>query len=417
VFVSSISGYGYYGLKHSAHARELAEREARLLDDSDVAVGSVYAVHGMLEATNGVLDPQTEDWLVQRGCRGYLFESAQQNKCWMTRTGQPVIGADWSMFYWKYRIPGEGAAQLKAVAERIQELGRAEGRPSFVPVYGGSPADFIQIASHLDPSRFSVVGLDEMVQLATLAYSQTPSAAWSAPAADPSAAPFLGKRVVASRGSGFRGDPVEIDLAACGAGRMKALFRFGWDDSHLHVLVEEVAGPAIPCESRQQAGYVAGEFDLADGVGCWFDFNLDGTRERGDFTLWLGFSSSDRTDLWCCMLNDRVLANLKPNVRVQTSMRLGLRRIEASVAWSDLQTWLDHQHQPAPSLSANIRTGFQFGCQPMLVEGRAGRAFLNGRSNRRQNATAAVLEDQRAATALPMPDGVDAFSVRVALGD
>jgi hypothetical protein len=417
VFVSSISGYGYYGLKHSAHAGELADREARLLADSDVTVGSVYAVHGMLDATNGVLDPDTEDWLVRRGCRGYVFEAAQQNKLWMTRAGQPVIGTDWSLFYWKYRIPGEGAAQLKAVAERIKELGRANGTPCFVPVYGGSPADFIQIAAHLDPDQFTVVGLDEMVQLAKCAYPLSASTNQSVPSAGPSVVSFLGKHILASRGANCCGDPVVIDLAAYGVGRIKASLRFGWDDTHLHVSVEELSAPISPCESRQQAGYVAGEFDLVDGVGCWFDFDLDGTRERGDFTLWLGFSSSERTDLWCCMLNDRVLANLKPDARVRTSMRLGLRRIEASVAWSDLQTWLDPRHQPAPSLLSNVREGFQFGCQPMLVEGRAGRAFLNGRSNRRQNATAAALEDQRTAAVLPMPNGFDAASVRVALGD
>jgi len=416
VLVSSISGYGYYGLKHSAHARELAEREARLLPDMDVTVGSVYAVHGMLDATNGVLDPQTDDWLVRRGCRGYLFESAQRNRLWMTSAGQPVIGADWSLFYWKYRIPGKGPAQLKAVAERIKELAGPPGRPSFVPVYGGSPSDFIQIASHLDPARFTVVGLDEMVEAAR----QAIAASLYAPAPVVARAPvtkrrFEGRCVDARYGVTSRGEAVEIDLGAFGVGRMKAQLQFGWDEHHLYVHVSEKCPPARPCESRHQAGYAAGEFDLADGVALWFDYNLDGTRERGDHTLWLGFTSRRRGDLWCNMINDQVLTNVKPAVRVVAASQWGLRSMTASIPWSELQTWLDPVHQPEEGLAAVARPGFTLACQPMLIEGLGGRAFLNGRSNRRENATAAALQDQRQASCLPMPDGFDAASLRIRL--
>jgi hypothetical protein len=412
VFVSSISGYGYYGLKHSAQARRLAEREAALLPHMDVTVGSVYAVHGMMDATNGVLDPATEDWLVQRGCRGYLFEAAQQNRRWMTRAGQPLVGADWSLFYWKYRIAGEGEEQLRGVAERIQRLARAHGAPSFIPVYGGSPADFERIAAALPPGEFQVVGLDEMVELARLAGPSAPSSP-AVPAVAPVRA-FHGRLLEAARGGSY-GPPVVLDLADCGAGRMRAQLRFGWDDQALRLRVEELAPPDRPCESQGQAGYAAGEFDLADGVGLWFDFNLDGTRERGDFTLWLGFSSAGRSGLACCQLNDRVLTSLQPTVAARTSVGSSGRIIEADVPWAELGRWLEAVHQPSPPLPAAARPGFVFGCQPLLVEGRGGRAFLNGRSNRRENETAAVLADERLHATLPMPDGFDASSLRVRL--
>lgn len=413
VFVSSISGYGYYGLKHCRYARQLAEREAALLADIDVSVGSVYAVHAMLDATHGVLDEATEDWLVQRGCRGYLFEAAQQNTRWVTRAGQPVIGADWSLFYWKYRIPGEGEAQLRGVADRIRALAAASPEtPAFIPVYSGSPADFARIATYLPEDEFKIVGLDEMVEAARLAGPFVRPAVASA--ADVSDRSFDGFLVKAGRGA-FSGEPVVMDLGAHGAGHLKAQVRFAWDPEHLRIRVDELAPPRQACESLQQAGYAAGEFDQVDGLGLWFDFNLDGTRERGDFTLWLGFSSQGRRDLWCGMLNDRVLSGTHPEVTITTCGVVGARVIEASFAWADVARWLDPEHQPAPSLPAAVHGGFSFGCQPLLVEGRSGRAFLNGRSNRRENETAAVLEDQRKRSALPMPDGFDRHSLRVVL--
>ena len=412
VFVSSISGYGYYGPKHCTYARELAEREAALLPSCDVSVGSIYAVHGMLDATQGVLDAGTDDWLVRRGCAGYMFEAAQQNSLWMTSAGQPVLGVDWSLFYWKYRIPGEGEAQLRGVADRIKELARAQGSRAFIPVYGGSPSDFARIASYLPSDEFYVVGLDEMVEAARRA----------GPACDPVVAPvrppvaksFCGHMVSASSGD-FCGESVALDLAAHGVGQMKAQLRFAWDERVLRIRVEENAGPGQPCESRQQAGYAAGEFDQSDGVALWFDFDLDGTREHGDYTLWLGFSSQQRRDLWCCTVNDRVLSGVYPEIAVSTTGQVGARTIEAVIAWAELERWLEERFQPEPRLGSCGRPGFTFACQPLLVEGRGGRAFLNGRSNRRENETAAVLEDQRERSLLPMPDGFDAHSLRVRL--
>lgn len=411
VLVSSISGYGYYGPKHSAHAKALAGREAALLGPTDVAVGSIYAVHGMLDATCGALDAATEEWLVRRGCSGYMFEAAQQNRAWRTRAGQPLLGADWSLFYWKYRIPGTGEEQLRGVAQRIQELASQQGFPCFIPVYGGAPADFDYIARLLPADRFSVVGLDEMVALAgqaDLDRAAPPPVRSQEPRA------FLGREEVAPARE--FGPGVMMDLAAHGAGTMKAQLYFAWTPEALRVRVQEVQAPVAPCESQQQAGYAAGEFDLADGVGLWFDFDLDGTRERGDFTLWLGFSSHAVPHLWCCLMNDRVLTSVCPAIRVTSEGALGARRIHAEIPWSELARWLEPAHHPAPSWSRAVGPGFRFACQPMLVEGRGGRAFLNGRSNRRENETAAVLADEREHAALPMPSGFDAHSLRIRLG-
>ena len=412
VFVSSISGYGYYGFKHCARALELADREAGMLKAMDVSVGSLYSVHGMLDAVHGALDPATDAWLARRGCRGYMFESAQQQEVWFTSAGQPLLGADWSLFYWNFRIPGEGAAQLRGVAQRIRELARGKMRPALIPVYGGSPSDFARIRAELPEDEFKIVGLDEMVEVARL-IGPRPRAP-RLPRA-PSPRPFAGRVLSAPRGAESFSPPLTLDLASRGVGCMRADLRFAWDDACLRVRVEERDGPREPCESWQQAGYAAGEFDLTDGVALWFDFDLDGTREHGDYTLWLGFSSRGRNDLWCCTLNNRVLTSVHPAVRAITTGAPGTRAIDASIAWRDLEQWLEADHQPAPCLTACVGPGFTFGCQPLLVEGRAGRAFLNGRSNRRENDTAVVLEDQRRPAGHAFPDGFDAASLRVEL--
>ena len=104
-------------------------------------------------------------------------------------------------------------------------------------------------------------------------------------------------------------------------------------------------------------------------------------------------------------------------VTVQTTISIeDARRIHAEIPWSELARWLEPAHHPAPSWSRAVGPGFRFACQPMLVEGRGGRAFLNGRSNRRENETAAVLADEREHAALPMPSGFDAHSLRIRLG-
>ena len=67
-------------------------------------------------------------------------------------------------------------------------------------------------------------------------------------------------------------------------------------------------------------------------------------------------------------------------------------------------------HLTSGGLVESIHPGFRMGCQPLLIEGNAGRAFLNGRSNKRQNNTAAALESA-STSAIPAPTGFDSDSV------
>jgi hypothetical protein len=271
----------------------------------------------------------------------------------------------------------------------------------------------VRIAGYLPSELFKVVALDEFLEAAKQA--QPGLSATSACAFEGQTLPAPWTHEAAAGVVPAWSQPILMDLGALGVGCMRAEVQFAWNRESLLVRVEEGVSPPEPCESLCQAGFEAGEFDLVDAVGLWFDFNLDGTRERGDFTLWLGFSSTGRRDLYCCNLNDRVLVSVQPQVSVITGGQPGSRWIEAKVPWMELALRLDTEHHPVPGLPECVAGGFQFGCQPLLIEGRGGRSFLNGRSNRRQDRTAAVLEDNRGTSPIAAPDGWDRASWRVHL--
>nr|MCU0792357.1 NEW3 domain-containing protein [Opitutaceae bacterium] len=165
LFYSSVTGYGYYSPKHSTATARFAEAERRANPAAGLSTGSVYSVHDMIDACNGVLDPATDAWLVGRGCEGYVFEAAQQASLKFTSALQPLVGADWALFYWRFRFP-PGVEPLPAAVVRIRQLAREHEAPSLIPVYAGSPADFKAMADALPADEFEVVLLDEFVELA-----------------------------------------------------------------------------------------------------------------------------------------------------------------------------------------------------------------------------------------------------------
>jgi hypothetical protein len=415
----SLIGYGYYNPKHSSQMEHLTALEAKYGPEADVTAGSIYAVHSMIDATNGHLDERTEDYLVSRKCRGYAFESAQESYLKFTRTGQPVIGTDWELFYWWHRFPAEKDPVI-ATAEHIKTLARKHEAPYFIPVYGGSPSSFARIAELLPKDEFEIVRLDEMVELAKIYGIEIP----------PVHTPRQGVAKIESRArtvkipqvNGWRPDgdlgkwrmtgqkPVEIDLGRSGCGRLKVEYRWVWNKEYLFFLIEEKTSAAKPIESLDWRFYEAGEFDFVDGTAFWFDFDMNGTSERGDFTPWFGFSSRGLGELYCCQLNDKVLTSSSPKALVSTSMKWGVRVIEAAIRWKDIAEYLTEEHLPSGGLVESIHPGFRMGCQPLLIEGNAGRAFLNGRSNKRQNNTAAALESA-STSAIPAPTGFDSDSV------
>lgn len=422
LFFSSITGYGYYNPKLSSATELLARKEAEHNPAADLTIGSIYSVHGMMDATNGKLDAATDRWLVDRGCAGYVFEAAQRPYVKFTSAGQPVIGVDWSLFYWMYRFDAED--RIGAVVEHIEALAAANPAPLFIPVYAGSPSQFQRIAARLPKERFKVVLLDEMVELARQAGpSVRPVRSSVASRAEVKRKP-AGRFIGAPRATiEIDGDPrkwdalggqgVEHDLTMWGAGQCRARYRWAWDDEKFYLLIEELHGPSIPMEAWD-ASYAVDEFDMVDGAAFWMDFDGNGTSERGDYTAWFGFSSRGRNDLYCCQLNNRVLSSPFPPAQVATAGKPGSRIIEAAIRWEDLAHALDEDHTPADGFPPVVKPGYRFGCQPLLIEGRAGRAFLNGRSNKRQNTTAAALDSDGSHRILA-PTGFDDASLWIEL--
>lgn len=428
-FFSSITGYGYYNSKLSSEWMRLAKLEAQHNPAAGLTVGSIYSVHGMMDACNGKLDAQTDQWLVERGCRGYAFESAQQAYVKYTSAGQPVIGVDWALFYWMYRY--EGQDPLQGAVHRIKQIADEHAGPFFIPVYAGSPTQFKQMAELLPKDRFEIVLLDEMIDLAIEARPMV-EAQQAKKIVTPVTTPLSRTsqaRVIPARklpGNLFalgddaiknqllQSESVEHDLSNWNAGSAKVKYQFGWDESHLYVHIQEIEKVLSPLESYEQRCYAANEFDLSDGVAFWMDFTNTGTRERGEFTPFFGFSSAGRHELYCCLLNDRVLTSVQPRVRVTTAVQDGKRSISAAIPWGELSEYLEPSCSPVDGLRGAIRAGFRFGCQPLLIEGNRGRAYLNGRSNKRQDQTAAALGRDGKPESLA-PNGFDADSITVEL--
>lgn len=167
LFFSAITGYGYYNSKYSPGSSYFTKKERETAPLGHMSVGSVYSVHNMNEAANGILDAKTDRWLVDRGREGYIFESAQRANLKFTSALQPLIGVDWSLFYWRIRYD-KGVDPVKGTIDRIKALADEHESPFLIPVYGGSPGEFKRIADALPSERFKVVLLDEMVELAKL---------------------------------------------------------------------------------------------------------------------------------------------------------------------------------------------------------------------------------------------------------
>jgi len=509
LFFSAITGYGYYNPKYSSGLVYFTKKERETAPLGHMTVGSVYSVHNMNEADNGILDPQTDRWLVDRGCEGYVFEAAQQAYLKFTSAMQPLIGVDWSLFYWRFRYD-KGVDPLQGAIERIKSLADAHQAPFLIPVYAGSPGDFKHMTDALPLNRFKVVLLDEMVELAKrIGQSQlsreslvikgdtageveltlrnwqkakrsgvvdvkTPKGWIVKPqdwkykdlreretrrrkftihlpasftgtdqvtftdqgtgrvmhlsvtrqaSAETYAKPPLARSVIAAHGTptidgkaddwnSLGSTVVDHDLGKLGQGSVRAQYRMAWDDQCLYFLIEEKNPPDRVNESYGEIEFGGGEFNNTDGVSFWMDFTGKGTTENGGFTPRFGFSSTKRSDLYTCTINDRVLVSARPKAIVATSGVLGNRVIEAAIPWSEIDSLLDQEHLPYGGLLKAVRRSFGFSCQPLLIEDGKHQGYLNGYSRAAKGA-ASVLGTKE--TNAGPPSGSDKESLWVEL--
>jgi hypothetical protein len=507
LFFSAVTGYGYYNPKYSSGLAYFTKKERETAPLGHMTVGSVYSVHNMNEAANGILDTKTDRWLVDRGCEGYVFESAQQAYLKFTSAMQPLIGVDWSLFYWRFRYD-KGADPVQGAIDRIKSLADEHPAPFLIPVYAGSPGEFKRMADALPAVRFKVVLLDEMVELAKrIGQSQLSRERlvmkgdtsreveltvrnwqkekrsgvvevkkpqgwivkpqdWTysdlgeretkvrkfeihvpesfvgtdqvtftdqgagrvmklsvtrQAIAETHAKPPLARSVIAAHGSPTidgKGDDwnalgstvIDHDLGKLGS--FRAQYRMSWDDQYLYFLIEEMTPPARANESYGEIEFGGGEFKNTDGISFWMDFAGKGTTKNGGFTPRFGFSSTTRTDLYTCTINDRVLVSARPKAIVATAGGLGNRVIEAAIRWCEIDSLLDEEHLPYGGLQKALRSGLGFGCQPLLIEDGKHQGYLNGFSWATKGA-ASVLEKKQA-NAGP-PSGSDKESLWVEL--
>jgi hypothetical protein len=171
------------------------------------------------------------------------------------------------------------------------------------------------------------------------------------------------------------GDATALDTA--GRGTLRSELRFAWDERFLYLLVRETPGGDRPKEAPDAATYRAAPWDY-QGVGLYLDAARGRIPSNGDLVLWLGFSSSGRTDLWSAPdLADAAASGFR--VATGGSAAMNDRTIVARISWDAL---LDQ----ATAGSRTIRTrlgrpgpGYRIGCQPLLVDGGWQRqSFLGG---------------------------------------
>jgi hypothetical protein len=155
-------------------------------------------------------------------------------------------------------------------------------------------------------------------------------------------------------------------------------YRLAWDLNYLYILVEEQPGDNLATEAASLSALMAGGLNAG---GTFFDslalaFDFTNNRKPGDqmmvsLWLWLGLSSTDRTDLMGAMINtNRSTPNGAPlvNGSVATSGTLGSRVTEAKLKWSVLNSAIDSWFQPAGGVEAAVQPGYMFGCDPRLLD-------------------------------------------------
>ena len=420
-FVSAVTGYGYYNVKYSSNTMQFADLENKWNKYSDITAGTVYSVHGMLSASNGIFDDDFEEWLDRRGCAGYTFESSQNHYLRFTKSGKPVLGLDWRLFYWQYR---HGSDPIEGVVNTINELAENNKPPFFIPLYSGSPEEFSKIYDKLDKDKFEVVFLDEMIELAKqhgkeikqthidegrLKPEKSESVNINACHVDWDKVPDM------SEWDNIDSSELILDLSKFNAGKMSASYKFAWNEDSLFMLIKEIEPPEHKCEASEQRNYEVDEFDMVDGTALYMDFDNNGTSERGDYTPWLGFSSKGRRDLYVNILNNRVLVSTEPEIQITTDIIEGRRIINAAVKWKDIEKYLENYNLPQKGLCNSIKPGYFFGCQPLLLEGMGGRAFLNGNTGKKQDNVAASLEKSGLKNTEEPPTGFDKYSINVKL--
>ena len=179
------------------------------------------------------------------------------------------------------------------------------------------------------------------------------------------------------------GDPADwaklesdaIALDTGGRGTLRCTLRYAWDADHLYVLVTEQPGDTTRHEASKPAHFERSPWDF-DGVMLFIEIENAATPSpHSSFNACFGFSSERRTDLLTARTNRpdkgwRPSCWAVPNCRVATrgSFAGKNRVIEAAIAWRDVAARCLYELPDRAPLLEAIRSGFRFGCEPLLVD-------------------------------------------------
>lgn len=164
-----------------------------------------------------------------------------------------------------------------------------------------------------------------------------------------------------------------VNLDTGGRGDLVARVRYSWDDTYLYFLIEEQAGDTTQQEAADGTAYSADPYNF-DTVAFWIDLDHsnDGEQVAQDFNPWFGFSSAGRTDLATARINNVATFTGAPLIGASraTAGTAGAndRVIEAAVRWADLDLVVDVSRQPEGDLLGAVREGYEFGCEPLLID-------------------------------------------------
>jgi hypothetical protein len=181
--------------------------------------------------------------------------------------------------------------------------------------------------------------------------------------------------------AGIGSDVVALNTG--GRGQLLVNVRFAWDASRLYILAEEQSGDLAATEAANQTAYGAAPYNF-DTVALFLDVDNsnNGEQTAQDFSPWFGLSSTSRTDLFAYRANNDgtyVGASL-PSSSLSNLWNDGLPAVvEAGLNWSDLALVINVGRQPVGGLAAAITAGFNFGCEPLLVDDSfAKQSFIGG---------------------------------------
>jgi hypothetical protein len=163
-------------------------------------------------------------------------------------------------------------------------------------------------------------------------------------------------------------DGESMNLNTGGRGKLEVTLRFAWDDQFLYALVKQTAKGEKVHEVSDAAAYAYAPWD-SDGVWLHIDIANGRLPSVGDLILAMSLNSSRAANVFDAgALSVGGTDATQLRTATSGSADAGDRVIEARVPWAELARYATNERAPLAERLGPIRSGFRFGCEPMLVE-------------------------------------------------